>query len=116
MANYIGIKQALEYVPGMNIHWAGGRTSPPPDTPACGFDNSLCKSNNLRVLFILFLIFFLAYFRIARIGMIKRVLFLFSRKPSLSSVSCRSKKYRRHFIMVPAIFFTYAIYILPFPI
>ncbi|XP_050546454.1 atrial natriuretic peptide receptor 1 isoform X1 [Daktulosphaira vitifoliae] len=44
VANYIGVKQKLEYVPGMNIHWAGGRTSPPPDTPACGFDNSLCKT------------------------------------------------------------------------
>lgn len=48
MANYIGVKQSLEYVPGMTIHWAGGRTNPPPDTPACGFDNSLCKSNTFR--------------------------------------------------------------------
>jgi len=53
VANYIGIKQALEYVPGMNIHWAGGRVSPPPDTPACGFDNSLCKSNNLHTFYFL---------------------------------------------------------------
>ncbi|XP_025416867.1 atrial natriuretic peptide receptor 1-like isoform X4 [Sipha flava] len=44
VANYIGVKQSLEYVPGMSIHWAGGRTNPPPDTPACGFDNSLCKT------------------------------------------------------------------------
>ncbi|XP_008182497.1 receptor-type guanylate cyclase gcy-28-like [Acyrthosiphon pisum] len=28
----------------MSIHWAGGRTSPPPDVPDCGFDNSLCKT------------------------------------------------------------------------
>ncbi|XP_050066957.1 atrial natriuretic peptide receptor 1 isoform X3 [Aphis gossypii] len=44
VANYIGKKQSLEYVPGMSIHWAGGRTSPPPDIPSCGFDNSLCKT------------------------------------------------------------------------
>lgn len=46
VAYYIGVNQSFEYVPGMSIHWAGGRTNPPPDTPACGFDNSLCKSNN----------------------------------------------------------------------
>lgn len=51
MANYIGVKQSLEYVPGMSIHWAGGRTDPPPDTPSCGFDNSLCKSNNFHFVF-----------------------------------------------------------------
>ncbi|XP_050420334.1 atrial natriuretic peptide receptor 1 isoform X4 [Adelges cooleyi] len=44
VANYIGVKQSLEYVPGMSIHWAGGRDRPPPDTPTCGFDNSLCKT------------------------------------------------------------------------
>ncbi|XP_025194513.1 atrial natriuretic peptide receptor 1 [Melanaphis sacchari] len=44
VANYIGKNQSLEYVPGMSIHWAGGRTSPPPDIPSCGFDNSLCKT------------------------------------------------------------------------
>ncbi|VVC38638.1 Hypothetical protein CINCED_3A006340 [Cinara cedri] len=44
VANYIGVKQSLEYVPGMSIHWAGGRTTPPPDTPTCGFDNSKCQT------------------------------------------------------------------------
>lgn len=42
----------------MSIHWAGGRTSPPPDTPACGFDNSLCKSKPVvRAILILFLLY-----------------------------------------------------------
>ncbi|XP_046686862.1 atrial natriuretic peptide receptor 1 isoform X1 [Homalodisca vitripennis] len=44
VANYIGLKHSLEYVPNTRIHWAGGRQNPPPDTPLCGFDNSLCKT------------------------------------------------------------------------
>uniref|UniRef100_A0A1B6L105 Guanylate cyclase n=1 Tax=Graphocephala atropunctata TaxID=36148 RepID=A0A1B6L105_9HEMI len=44
VANYIGLKHSLEYVPDTRIHWAGGRKKPPPDTPICGFDNSLCKT------------------------------------------------------------------------
>ncbi|CAI6345975.1 unnamed protein product [Macrosiphum euphorbiae] len=44
VANYIGKNQSLEYVSGMSIHWAGGRTSPPLDKPECGFDNSLCET------------------------------------------------------------------------
>ncbi|XP_039282700.1 atrial natriuretic peptide receptor 1 isoform X3 [Nilaparvata lugens] len=43
VANYIGVKHALEYVPHTSIHWAGGRLDPPPDTPHCGFDGSLCR-------------------------------------------------------------------------
>lgn len=43
----------LEYV--ADIHWAGGRTSPPPDEPECGFDNSLCPCKfPLNVFFLLF--------------------------------------------------------------
>lgn len=38
-------KSGLEYVEGKSIHWAGGRLQPPPDKPACGFDNSLCPDN-----------------------------------------------------------------------
>lgn len=44
VANYIGVKHSLEYVPERSIHWAGGRHEPPPDTPVCGFDNSLCRT------------------------------------------------------------------------
>lgn len=47
VANYIGATRTLEYVPGTKIYWAGGRTDPPPDTPTCGFDNSLCPDNSL---------------------------------------------------------------------
>jgi hypothetical protein len=45
VANYIGATRTLEYVPETKIYWAGGRTDPPPDTPTCGFDNSLCPDN-----------------------------------------------------------------------
>lgn len=41
VANYFN-HSGLKYVIGKQIHWAGGRTSPPPDKPECGFDNSLC--------------------------------------------------------------------------
>ena len=29
-----------------SIHWPGGRTGPPPDTPKCGFDGSLCRTDD----------------------------------------------------------------------
>lgn len=41
VANYYNTT-GLQYVEGKKIHWAGGRTSAPPDRPECGFDNSLC--------------------------------------------------------------------------
>ncbi|XP_037036994.1 atrial natriuretic peptide receptor 1-like isoform X1 [Bradysia coprophila] len=46
VANYFN-KTGLQYVEGKSIHWAGGRTEPPPDRPTCGFDNSLCPDNSL---------------------------------------------------------------------
>lgn len=45
VANYYGANKTLEYIPGKKIHWAGGRLKPPPDTPTCGFDGSLCPDN-----------------------------------------------------------------------
>ncbi|XP_048251029.1 atrial natriuretic peptide receptor 1-like isoform X2 [Haliotis rufescens] len=42
VANYFGNKKRYEPVPGKEIHWAGGRTSPPPDVPKCGFDGAKC--------------------------------------------------------------------------
>ncbi|XP_071116502.1 atrial natriuretic peptide receptor 1-like [Haliotis cracherodii] len=42
VANYYGSKKRYEPVPGRSIHWAGGRLTPPPDTPECGFDGSKC--------------------------------------------------------------------------
>ncbi|ESP02584.1 hypothetical protein LOTGIDRAFT_237906 [Lottia gigantea] len=42
VANYFGNKKQYEKVKGKEIHWAGGRTEPPPDVPVCGFDGSLC--------------------------------------------------------------------------
>ncbi|KAG8212721.1 hypothetical protein J437_LFUL019637, partial [Ladona fulva] len=45
VAHYEGATGTLVDVPGAVIHWAGGRTKAPPDTPLCGFDNSLCPDN-----------------------------------------------------------------------
>ncbi|ELT96795.1 hypothetical protein CAPTEDRAFT_124162 [Capitella teleta] len=42
VANYFGNRKIYEPVRGKKIHWAGGRTEPPPDTPKCGFDGSGC--------------------------------------------------------------------------
>lgn len=42
VANYYGNKKIYEPVEGKQIYWAGGRSSPPPDTPKCGFDGSGC--------------------------------------------------------------------------
>lgn len=47
VAKYVGATSTLEYVKGTKIYWAGDRTDPPPDTPTCGFDNSLCPDNSL---------------------------------------------------------------------
>ncbi|KAK0169149.1 hypothetical protein PV327_002895 [Microctonus hyperodae] len=47
VANYYGANKTLEYVPGKRIHWSGGRLEPPPDTPTCGYDGSLCPDNTL---------------------------------------------------------------------
>ncbi|XP_014203598.1 atrial natriuretic peptide receptor 1-like [Copidosoma floridanum] len=47
VANYYGANKTLEYVPGKRIHWSGHRLEPPPDTPTCGFDGSLCPDNSL---------------------------------------------------------------------
>ncbi|KYM99572.1 Atrial natriuretic peptide receptor 2 [Cyphomyrmex costatus] len=47
VAHYYGANKTLEYIPGKQIHWAGGRLEPPPDTPTCGFDGSLCPDNSL---------------------------------------------------------------------
>nr|XP_018918058.1 PREDICTED: atrial natriuretic peptide receptor 1 isoform X2 [Bemisia tabaci] len=44
VAYYFGKTSKVEYLSGAKIHWPGGRTSPPPDTPKCGFDGSLCRS------------------------------------------------------------------------
>lgn len=50
VANYYN-HSGLEYVKGKQIHWAGGRTEPPPDKPECGFDNSLCPCK-LKISFV----------------------------------------------------------------
>ncbi|XP_046396086.1 atrial natriuretic peptide receptor 1-like [Ischnura elegans] len=47
VAHYEGATRTLVDVPGAKIHWAGGRTTHPPDKPLCGFDGSLCPDNSL---------------------------------------------------------------------
>lgn len=43
MAHYINANKSLEFLKeNGQIHWSGGRTTAPPDTPECGFDGSLC--------------------------------------------------------------------------
>ena len=42
VANYYGNKKQYEPVEKRSIYWAGGRTTPPIDTPECGFDGSKC--------------------------------------------------------------------------
>lgn len=44
VGHYIGVKNKLEFLDNAQIHWAGGRTSAPPNRPECGFDGSLCQS------------------------------------------------------------------------
>ncbi|EEB15295.1 Guanylate cyclase 32E precursor, putative [Pediculus humanus corporis] len=44
VANYIGATRTLQTVKGKKIHWAADREHPPPDTPKCGFDGSLCQT------------------------------------------------------------------------
>lgn len=39
------IKDKLIYLPGKSIHWSGGRRTPPPEIPKCGFDGSLCPND-----------------------------------------------------------------------
>ncbi|XP_067635806.1 atrial natriuretic peptide receptor 1 [Eurosta solidaginis] len=37
----------LEFIPGKEIHWAGGRKQPPLSMPICGYDGSLCPDSSL---------------------------------------------------------------------
>lgn len=43
VANYFGSRQEYEPVAGKKIHWAGNRTAPPVDIPACGYTNEKCR-------------------------------------------------------------------------
>ncbi|XP_047510982.1 atrial natriuretic peptide receptor 1-like isoform X1 [Pieris napi] len=53
VATYIAANASLRFVENRPIHWAGGRNTPPPDTPICGFDGSLCPDTSLPVYAIL---------------------------------------------------------------
>ncbi|XP_030020680.1 atrial natriuretic peptide receptor 1 isoform X3 [Manduca sexta] len=56
VATYVAANSSLQFIEGRPIHWAGGRTTAPPDTPMCGFDGSLCPDNSLPVYAILSII------------------------------------------------------------
>ncbi|CAK1594039.1 unnamed protein product [Parnassius mnemosyne] len=53
VATYIAANSSLQFIANRPIHWAGGRDTPPPDTPECGFDGSLCPDKSLPVYAIL---------------------------------------------------------------
>ncbi|XP_026332130.1 atrial natriuretic peptide receptor 1 isoform X2 [Hyposmocoma kahamanoa] len=53
VATYVARNSSLQFIKGRPIHWAGGRHTPPPDTPECGFDGSLCPDTSLPVYAIL---------------------------------------------------------------
>ncbi|XP_028025177.1 atrial natriuretic peptide receptor 1 [Bombyx mandarina] len=53
VATYVAANKTLQFTENRPIYWAGGRTTPPPDTPECGFDGSLCPDNSLPVYAIL---------------------------------------------------------------
>ncbi|XP_061190772.1 atrial natriuretic peptide receptor 3-like [Saccostrea echinata] len=42
VANFFGNVKKYMPIPSKKIHWAGNRTSVPPDTPNCGFDGAKC--------------------------------------------------------------------------
>ncbi|CAN8013663.1 unnamed protein product, partial [Ixodes persulcatus] len=37
VATFFGLRKTFEYLKNSDIHWPGGRTTPPPDVPDCGF-------------------------------------------------------------------------------
>ncbi|RVE44226.1 hypothetical protein evm_011125 [Chilo suppressalis] len=53
VATYVAANSSLQFIPERPIHWAGGRLTPPPDTPECGFDGTLCPDNSIPVYAIL---------------------------------------------------------------
>ncbi|XP_063548181.1 atrial natriuretic peptide receptor 1-like isoform X1 [Cydia strobilella] len=53
VATYVAANKSLQFHPDRPIHWAGGSTDPPRDTPVCGFDGSLCPDKSLPVYAIL---------------------------------------------------------------
>ncbi|XP_013400521.1 atrial natriuretic peptide receptor 1 [Lingula anatina] len=57
VANYYGNRKQYDEVPGKKIHWAGGRTGPPPDVPKCGFDKSKCPNKELPEYAIVIMVF-----------------------------------------------------------
>jgi atrial natriuretic peptide receptor A len=47
VANYFGARRRYEPIEGQQIHWGGGRLTPPPDVPRCGFDGKGCLVEDL---------------------------------------------------------------------
>lgn len=43
--NYYGVSKEFVEVLGRQIHWAGNRDGPPPDTPECGFEGEKCQED-----------------------------------------------------------------------
>ena len=53
---YRGLNKTFEIIPNKTIHWPK-RDEHPKDTPDCGFDGSLCKTESKSVRILLFLWF-----------------------------------------------------------
>ncbi|XP_069132003.1 atrial natriuretic peptide receptor 1-like [Argopecten irradians] len=49
IANFFGDRQWYNPVPAKSVHWSGGRTGPPLNTPVCGFqgNNPECHRNDI---------------------------------------------------------------------
>uniref|UniRef100_A0A8C9SDS6 Guanylate cyclase n=1 Tax=Scleropages formosus TaxID=113540 RepID=A0A8C9SDS6_SCLFO len=47
IANYFGTSRIYEQVPGVQVRWPGGRSTPPKDTPDCGFKGELCSHSGM---------------------------------------------------------------------
>lgn len=56
VATYVAANSSLQFIEDRPIHWAGGRLTPPPDTPKCGFDGTLCPDTSLPIYAILSMI------------------------------------------------------------
>ncbi|XP_046387988.1 atrial natriuretic peptide receptor 1 isoform X2 [Ischnura elegans] len=63
VAHYYGLHRTYSPVEGKRVHWPGGRLSPPPDIPPCGFmgNDPACRGNDAHVV-VLYVSFALGIF------------------------------------------------------
>ncbi|KAG8227358.1 hypothetical protein J437_LFUL003347 [Ladona fulva] len=63
VAHYYGLHRTYSPVEGKRVHWPGGRSTPPPDIPPCGFmgNDPSCRGNDAHVV-VLYVSFALGIF------------------------------------------------------